>query len=257
MDCCNECQDHLLIPEGAIKEGEEYVITQIFPLLCHNTKLSSNFKTVCIKEYQEIKDRPFQIHVTIVANFTTDLDPQQIRVRYSKLNKTYNYEEAVLLKSTHEIQKPEVYFQILDKRVMIFTKHFTRFKIEQETESRNGILEYFRFNSRLNPTCPAHREVNLVVSAYFGVNVKKQSVILNVYMRDILQNNNSELKMFTHHKEAEVDGKQNYMEDKPFINLPDVITVGMTFQCIAIFHVLKWKRLITTLVRIQFINDLY
>ena len=122
MDCCNKCNDHLIIPKGAISEGEEYEITQSFPVLCSNYNFSSENWPICVKEYEEYNNRSFHIHVTIVAYFTKNLNPQQLRVRYSTPNDIYVYEDAVFLADNiQETLKPDVYFQVNGNKVMICT----------------------------------------------------------------------------------------------------------------------------------------
>ena len=87
-----------------------------------------------------------------------------------------------------------------------------------------------------------------MVHAYFGANFERRNVALSVYIRDIQQENNDKLRQDTENREVNKEGKQFYINERPVMKLPVIITEDTTFQCVAIFHILKWKKLMSTKV---------
>ena len=241
MYCCSKCKDYLKVPAQAVPEGEVYKVVQSFPFLCCNNKRWKNadgIRPVCIKEFREVQKRSFHVHVSIVAHFTTDLDSEQILVRYSAPNGTY-MEAYPFQKPTPKqtSQLPDVYFTVSGKIVRIHTKHFTVFIIE----NKKSIKRFFSKS-------PTQRIVNLVVQAYFAENVDERSVVLRVYVRDIECKGQELLKADTDKKEKLK--RRCCVDDEILKCLPETINCNTTFQCTISCCQTKWKKLISTLVNI-------
>ena len=229
MFCCDECEDHLDVPKGAIKDGEEYSIIQNFPFVCSNNDLSSDYSPICVKEYYGDKNCLFQIHVRLVAYFTAVMSYEEIRVRYS-VQKGIFAEAQPFDISLSENQQNDVYFTLSGTSVEICTKHFTIFIIDKK-KSKN-------FFSR----SPTQRIVDLVMQAYYRVDINERSVVLRVYILDINLANSKEI---TDNKEAE-DGNLRYINAVPLTKLPDYIKCDTKFYCVAIFCKSKWNKLISS-----------
>ena len=229
-----------MIPEGAICEGDEYIITQSFPLLCANTQRYSDYKPICVKDYHESYNRSFSTHVQIIAYFTTKLDSKQIQVRFNKQNEMYIYEEAANLKQTNRVtHNTDVYFYILDNKVIIFTKHFTVFIIEKKIQ----------WESLVRSNCPnSEKDIYLLVCAYLTEIIENNTVLLKVFIRDNQENNDAQSNE-TNFKDANVEPKYCCILETPLKNLPDVIWADTTFQCvIAITEKQQWKKLMSNFV---------
>ena len=239
MFCCSECKDHLIVPINAVSKGDMYKVIQSFPILCLNSKRLRNinvYNPLCVKEFRENHNRSFLVHVRILAHFTTKLDSKEILVIFSTPNGTYKKAHHLHKKINKKYSKlPDVYFKVLDEKVIIYTKHFTRFIIgKKKRESK-----YFSQS-------PTVRNVNLVVHAYFSVNAKERSVVLRVYIRDTLCQDENERKANTDRKEK-VKGRC-CVDDELLKYLPVALKENTTFQCTIACNQSTWKKMISTLV---------
>ena len=240
MYCCDKCKDYLKIPKGAINEGKEYIIVQSFPFLCCNTVTSCDYSPVCIKEYQidknyKIDNFVFQVHVKLVAYFTAVIDKQQIRVRYNVSNGTFA--EALPFDESLDKKKSDVYYKLSGKKVKIYTKHFTVFIVDIKSNWK-------QFFSK----SPTQRFIELVMHAYYRVHTENSTVILRVYIRDIIHKRQELLKKKIDDKEIKKGNNLCYLDDEPLTNLPEVIRRDTQFQCLAVFCKSMWKKWIITMV---------
>lgn len=247
MYCCNNCKDcgdYLDIPAGAIIDDDQYEVTQQFPFICRQNECKSNYRVLCVKEYNEIKNRTFQKHVHIVAHFISEpvLDYSKMRIRYSKGNKIYIIEPSS--NDSLEYRLPDLYFTVNDNKVTLFTKHFTEFYYEEENRS---------FLAKIIPSyskCKT-REVELVAQAYYMVHETEKKVFLNVYIRDIKLQNEETIKNCTDCSEKE-DGYTCYFDKKGLINLPEIIKKSTLFQCILFTNRSRWQNTFDQMVTYYF-----
>ena len=231
MFCCDKCEDHLEVPKGAIKDGEEYSIIQSFPFVCSNNDLSSDYTPICVKEYYTHKTCLFQVHVRLVAYFTAVMSYEEIRVRYSVSNGMFAEAQPFDI-SLSENQQNDVYFKLSGTRVEIRTKHFTIFIIDKKKSKIN-----------LFSRSTTQRIVDLVMHAYYRVNEKERSVVLRVYILDTKLTNCKEI---TDKKEINDGNKLLYINAEPLSELPKYIKYDTKFQCVAIFSKSKWNKLISS-----------
>ena len=236
--CCNNCNDYLDIPAGAIEVNADYEIIQQFPFICCHDEKDGDYHVVCVKKYQERENCSFKSHVCIVCNFILDLNDQQhvgIRVRYSTDNG--NYEEALLLNdSTENCFLPDVYYKIRKNTLTIFTTHFTVFIVEEEVRPSAS--------RRVFSKCLKQRFVDLICSAYISVDYEERNILLHIYVEDIKHKKYKDVKRNIDSCEAKC-GNQSYFEWK-LTNLPDIITRSTEFQCLLFLCRSKWKRILST-----------
>ena len=233
MYCCVDCDDYLNIPVGAIAADKLYEVTQFFSFICRQNERQPDDRVLSVKEYNEEKNRTFKIHVQIVTNFTSDLSSHEIRVKYSQGDGIYNFVPS--LDESFEGSLPDLYFTVSENRVIIYTKHFSEFIIE---ESRSFFADIFKVFSK----CPKKRTVDLVAHAFYAVDYEENNVLLHVYIRDIEHEREETLKINTRLRE-EADGYTLYFDEKKLTNLPLVIKRSTAFQCVLFICRSKWRQI--------------
>ena len=235
MYCCDSCADYLDIPAGAIAVEERYEIIQQFPFISCQDETKCNYRVLCIKEFRERKNRAFERHVRIVNHFTSDLDVQHVKVRYSTVKG--NYEEAYFKPDNSEDNfAHDVYFTAKNSVLTIFTLHFTVFIVEESIQSSPKTV--FSKN-------PKQRYVDLVAFAYFSFKVEEKKVLLHIYIQDIQNKKYKEIKRDTDCSEVK-RGNRCYFEETKLTGLPDSIKRSTEFQSLLFLSRSKWKRMLST-----------
>ena len=212
MHCCEDCDDHLDIPAGAIEVNAVYEITQRFPFISCQEKRNNDYRVVCVKEYIVRKYHKFTKHVKIVSHFTSDVDEQHIglRVRYSTDNE--HYKEAMLLNDSAEnCLLPDVYFTVRKNVITIFSTHFTVFIVEEERPAYKKIFS--------RPKCLKQRFVDLHSFAHLSVNYEERSIMLHVYVLDIQHKKYKDVKRSIGAYEGKC-GKNSISEAKSWLTCP-------------------------------------
>ena len=230
MRCCkdSQCDDHLDVPAGAIAANDQYEVTQKFPFLCSKDE-ESDYRVICVKEYHVLHDRRFAMHVEIVAHFTTTFDSDQLRVRRSNDNKSY--EEVYCWNNSDSNNLPETYFIVQGNKLTIYTKHFSEYIVEKK-----------KWRLKLLSISPKNRVVELFISAYLSVDNKNKHVVLRVYIWDKNHAQCETLKRLAEEKESKNEPRRNcYIDYYTLQNLPDTITEETTFQCLVLCCKSKWK----------------
>ena len=235
MHCCS-CNDHLVVPAGAVPHKEKYIVVQRFPFLCNDSqKTEDSSRPVCVKEFYEILNRFFRVHVKIKVHFTTKVTSDEILLKYNTSDGTYKEAPFLRTSEPQDSETPDVYFKIFGRKVIIYTKHFTIFIFAK----KKGIKSFFNKSK-------TQRHIDLVTHAYFSNEVQEREVILRVYIRDINSTQHKKLKTNTEEREA----KQNRcicVDDDKLNGLPDIINWTTTFQCI-IYCQSKWKQFIIEVI---------
>ena len=236
MYCCDECDDYLDIPAGAISPGKNYEIIQQFPFINRQDEKECCYRIVCVKEYHERENRAFDRHVRIVTHFASDVDAQYIKVRHS--TDKGNYEEVSQLENSEDSNccTFDVYFTAQNNILTIYTRHFTVFIIEEQRLS--SLTNIFSKSSK-------QRFIDLVVHAYFSIDYEERKVLLHMYIQDIRHKKYEEVKKETDINEAKRENRC-YFKETRLTGLPDIIKRSTEFQCLLFLCRSKWKKMLCT-----------
>ena len=231
--CCTDCDDYLDIPAGAIAAYDQYEVEQQFPFICGQNETQSEYRIMCVKEYNEINNRSFNTHVKIVAHFTPVFDCHRIRVRHGKCHGKYSNVPPLNESERHSLF--DTYFTVTDNSVQIFTKNFCQFLYEEaKTE------EHSWFPSFIRPKCPKVRNVELVASAYYNVNFEYK--ILRVYIFDMALNKKTKNLMKNTRSREEDELSNKFYFHETLNNLPETINKFTKFQCVVFISRQKWQK---------------